>query len=357
MHNYRGQRGQAPAGRRGQWGRSRGGGRAGHIHGGGRGRGGGWGNAEAAAPRGICQHFKRYRTCRFGSDCRYSHDVPDTTSEDEDAQEAYFDWRRQLRQFVPLYGDFAVLWTDTLDLLEDGTCQEWQQSVARDLADDDIDGLTIIRRTVQLCIETKDNNLAFRVATPFLKALTHHALCGSLSVDVYVDKIYRYFGGINGETAILFLGDLARRSLSLMEPEASSPSCWEPDTICTLLLKCLLGLVRRERKALLNDDLPQLIQDLQKLVACLRVKGSFGPATAECTSCLDTMARLMESATFHLGDIDGLHPEHHGRSGPVRSTFPMDVHVPGGNHDNDNTNICRIQILPTHGEIISRHPE
>ncbi|KAJ4410034.1 hypothetical protein N0V85_004010 [Neurospora sp. IMI 360204] len=349
MHNYRGQRGQAPAGRRGQWGRTRGGGR---------GRGGGRSNTEDAAPQRVCPQYMQHRTCRYGADCRFSHDVPEFTAEEEDAHEAYLDWKRQLRQMALLTGNHSALWTDALAILEGDAYREWQQSVARDLADDDIGGLIRIRGTVQFCMDNlKDNTQAFRVATPFLKVLTHHSLCDSLSVDVYVGKIYRYFGGINGETAILFLSDLARRSLSMLEQEASPPAWWEPDTTCTLLLKCLLGLVRRERKALLNDDLPKLFQDLQKLVALLQQKVRFGPAIDRCTSCLDTMKRLMESATLLLGDPDGLLPEQRGRSGRVRLTFPMDVHVPGGSHDNDNADISKIQILPTHGEIISKHPE
>ncbi|KAK3947200.1 hypothetical protein QBC32DRAFT_355035 [Pseudoneurospora amorphoporcata] len=205
-------------------------------------------------------------------------------------------------------------------------------------------------------MDTIDNNQIFRVATPFLKVLTHHSLCDSLSVDVYAGKIYRYFGGINGETAISFLSNLGRRSISMLEQDASFPVSWQPDTTCTLLLTCLLRLVRRERKALLNDDLPKLVDDLQRFVVLLQEDESFGPAADRCTSYLDILRRLMESATLLLGDAE-FHPGARGQPGPVRSTFPMDAHIPGGNHDNDYANICSIQILPTYGEIISRHPE
>ncbi|EGO55979.1 hypothetical protein NEUTE1DRAFT_68071 [Neurospora tetrasperma FGSC 2508] len=300
----------------------------------------------------------QHRTCRYGADCKFSHDIPEFTAEEEDAHEAYLDWRRQLRQMAMHTGHYNAVWTGALAILEDDTYREWQQSVARDLADDEIGGLIKIRQTEKFCMDkVNDNSQVFRVATPFLKVLTHHSLCDSLSVDVYVGKIYRYFGGINGETAILFLSDLARRSLSMLEQEASPPAGWEPDTTCTLLLDCLLRLVRRERKALLDDNVPKLFKDLQKLVALLRQKVEFGPAIDRCTSCLDTMRRLMESATLVLGDPDEGLPERRGKSGPVRLTFPVDIHVPGGSHDNDNADITKIQILPTHGEIISKHPE
>ncbi|KAH7629493.1 hypothetical protein B0T09DRAFT_308653 [Sordaria sp. MPI-SDFR-AT-0083] len=355
MHNYRGQRGQAPVGRRPQWGRGRGGGRGGQTRGGGRSRGGGWGHADDTAPQRICTHFMQHRTCRYGADCRFSHDVPEFTAEEENAHEAYYDWRRQLRQ-TALLSNYNSLWTDALAILEDDTYREWQQSVVRDLADDEFGGLVKLRRTVKSCMDSIDNSQTFQVATPFLKVLTHHSLCDSLSVDVYAGKIYRYFGGINGETAISFLSDLSRRSISMLEKGTSFPASWQPDTTCTLLLTCLLGLVRRERKALFNDDLPKLVDDLQRFVVLLQEDGSFGPATDRCTSCLDIMRRLMDSATLLLGDAE-IHPGARGQSGPVRSTFPMDAHIPGGSHDNDNANICMIQILPTHGEIISRHPE
>ncbi|KAK3400774.1 hypothetical protein B0T20DRAFT_152956 [Sordaria brevicollis] len=196
MHNYRGQRGQASTGRRGQWGRGRGGGRGKHTRGGGRGRGSSWGNPDdAPVPQRVCPQFMQHRTCRYGPDCKFSHDVPEFTPEEEGAHEAYLDWKRQLRQRGSHAGSHCALWTGALAILDNDTYREWQQSIARDLADDDIGGLTEIRGTVRFCMDQlKDNTQALRVAIPFLKVLTHPSLCDSLSVDLYVAKIYRYFG-------------------------------------------------------------------------------------------------------------------------------------------------------------------
>ncbi|KAG4428093.1 hypothetical protein IFR05_016422 [Cadophora sp. M221] len=41
----------------------------------------------------------------------------------------------------------------------------------------------------------------------------------------------------------------------------------------------------------------------------------------------------------------------------VTSTYPRDIIVPGDRHDNDNTDITKIQILPTEMEIRSNLPE
>ncbi|KAK3400773.1 hypothetical protein B0T20DRAFT_152968 [Sordaria brevicollis] len=93
------------------------------------------------------------------------------------------------------------------------------------------------------------------------------------------------------------------------------------------------------------------------MVEHLQEAGSSGLAIDRCTSCLDTVKRLMDSATLFLSDPDEPSSGQRGRSGPIQLTFPIDAEVPGGSHDNDNADICKIQILPTHGEIISRHPE
>jgi hypothetical protein len=41
----------------------------------------------------------------------------------------------------------------------------------------------------------------------------------------------------------------------------------------------------------------------------------------------------------------------------AQSTFPMDMEIPGGRHDNDLADISEIQILPTQGEIVSDNSE
>jgi hypothetical protein len=41
----------------------------------------------------------------------------------------------------------------------------------------------------------------------------------------------------------------------------------------------------------------------------------------------------------------------------VKSTYPQQIIVPGGHHDNGNIDIAKIKILPTEDEIRRDHPE
>ncbi|KAJ6125980.1 hypothetical protein N7471_010473 [Penicillium samsonianum] len=68
------------------------------------------------------------------------------------------------------------------------------------------------------------------------------------------------------------------------------------------------------------------------------------------------MQNLITSANHNLVTPKA-HQENPKKTGSVMSSFPMDMQIPGGRHDNDLAEISQVQILPTHGEIVSGNSE
>ncbi|KAJ6127868.1 hypothetical protein N7471_009085 [Penicillium samsonianum] len=71
---------------------------------------------------------------------------------------------------------------------------------------------------------------------------------------------------------------------------------------------------------------------------------------------LEVMQSLIISANRNLV-IPRAHEENSQKTGSVLLSFPMDMQIPGGRHDNDLAETSRIQIFPIHGEIDSGNSE
>jgi hypothetical protein len=240
------------------------------------------------------------------------------------------------------------MWTLAIRIMNSSN-RELHQSVARDLADDDIGGPGFIKTTVRLCGTLQIDEDCLSVARAFLQTITHPSLLRCLSVDTFVGTIYRMVSGGNGDQGIAFFSNLNRRLSEATE---------SPQEFLALVVLSLYELIRRERKCLLNDDMPALLGALETKAAQLR---SSSPNAAETISDLDTstvqidmMKSMLDSARGRLVTNDPADVASATRGvNTIQSTFPTAVTVPGGNHDNDSADITKIQIFPTLDEIMS----
>ncbi|KAK0624972.1 hypothetical protein B0T17DRAFT_639113 [Bombardia bombarda] len=298
-------------------------------------------------------------TCNYGYNCRYSHELPNTDDKENGLQgaEIYADWRQSLRLVRSVFSTSSDLWTRAIMVLETD-CREWQQSLARDLVDDGYDGLKAVKQTIRASMDQGDDVRCLRSAEPFLKVITHPSLLHSLSVDTYLGTIYRFLGGINGEQGIAFLANISRRLTAVFQTKNDHFTSAELIELFSLTVVALHELLHRERKALFDDTLQKLFDTLMALHSQLQ-QASPAPELSIVFIQLDSLRRMASGAPQLQSQATtawaSMHTGSYSRH--ARSTFPMDVTAPGGNHDNDFPSISRIQILPTLDEIASEYPE
>ncbi|KAL2142872.1 hypothetical protein VTI28DRAFT_640 [Corynascus sepedonium] len=173
-------------------------------------------------------------------------------------------------------------------------------------------------------------------------------MLSSLSIDSFVGIIYRVLGGSNGGQGIPFFSDMSRRL---------SDHSQSPRSLLSLVVSSLHELFRRERKALLNDDLPDLLDALRhkaEQLANLTHDAETDPADLDGVSIrINMISKMMDGVRGVVSNDQSFGAMTAGNSGTVRSTFPLEVVIPGGNHDNDFADITKIQIFPTFGEVMS----
>ncbi|KAJ6004573.1 hypothetical protein N7522_006218, partial [Penicillium canescens] len=231
-----------------------------------------------------------------------------STTHDLDARNQYFDWKRLLRKQISGSGysrreheEIVQFWNGALEILESDS-RENHQFLAKDLVDDNLHGYDFILATADA-----DNPEGVRpfpaYNEPFLKVITHTSLLNCLSIDSFVGTLYTSFG------------------------------------------------VRRAR---FHDEIPALL-DLIREVGSQITETCSKADIDGLESRIEVMQSLIASANRSLF-TPRVHEENL-QSGSALSSFPLDMQTPGGRHDNDLAEISQVQILPTHGEIVSGNSE
>ncbi|KAF2176077.1 hypothetical protein K469DRAFT_38444 [Zopfia rhizophila CBS 207.26] len=114
-------------------------------------RGGRGGSGRHRTDQGMCRYFQQTGSCRFGSTCRFSHELSEgggersskerppraeETPKQQRAKADYSSWKRIIK--TPLLPNdkrtVKQLWNGALTILNDDE-REWKQMVPRDLDD------------------------------------------------------------------------------------------------------------------------------------------------------------------------------------------------------------------------------
>jgi hypothetical protein len=130
----------------------------------------------------------------------------------------------------------------------------------------------------------------------------------------------------------------------------------ESSGLFALITLSLYELLRRERKCLLNDDLPELLDALQDKTAQFKEAASTSDLDTA-TIQLDMIRRMVDGARGRLAENAPDKASIAKPANTIHSTFPLKVVIPGGKHDNDFADVTKIQIFPTFGEVTSELPE
>jgi hypothetical protein len=275
------------------------------------------------------------------------------------APNPYLNWKRLLRNGIQGSGysqtehdEIFQFWNGALKILESDNSGN-HQFLVKDLVDDNLHGLDFILATADA-----DNPEGIRripaYHDPFLKVITHTSLLNCLSVDTFVGTLYTTFGGTNGDRAIRYLRSVCRNLMNKGADASESAPVTSLEMV-KLLLNALYQLLSRVTRARLHDELPGLLDLTSKLV--LEMTETCSNADLDgLEGRLDVIRSLITSASRALVKTRG--PEEASRTAELAlSSFPMDMQIPGGRHDNDFAEISRVLILPTHQEIVSSDSE
>ena len=342
--------------------------REGSGRGGGRGGRGGR-NGRGDRGRRPCRDYQQTGQCRFGDQCRFSHDLAgsdneglsrdasgrlEETPEQQRAKEDYSSWKRLIKQ-EPRSNDINTvrsLWTKALMILE-GSERDWKHLLPRDLDDDEYYGREHIHSLLGMVAHAHGHAIFIELATPFLRVITHVAFLDCLSVDTFVGGLYNFISGSNGSRAIPFfqrlMAALVEYSLQANEP---AESLLEKTAIPASI--ALRELLRREQRAMFHDDLPDLVASMENFAAVVGLDAN------DMTFLI--MQNTMREVQGMVARARGLIQEDDKvQAGGVTatvtsSTYPRDAIIPGGHHDNDKADMTRIEVLPTEEEIRSDHP-
>ncbi|KAK5661069.1 hypothetical protein OQA88_10959 [Cercophora sp. LCS_1] len=275
-----------------------------------------------------------------------------TTPDQEEERDQYYRWKSSLRDAGSLLGTpmhISNPWAQALSVLN-GNSREWHQRLVRDLVDaseSDVrttNGLELLHATLR----TKPNfqtSVHLQHTLDFLRVITHASILDCLSIETYVGTLYNIIGGVNGDRAISFFtgicDGLVEHSTYNKDPKMTSVCLGE-------MLNAMYELLRREKRATLNPDLPTLLDRFGELLGLLGVSS---PHDVQIHS--DRISRLRRIADLSNDRlVKGNTQDGQGTSGLLEGqVFPHNIPFPNGRHDNDHRDISQISIMPTPGEI------
>lgn len=335
-----------------------------------RGRGRGSGEKGPGNPNrsdGICWSFQKTGNCSHGSRCRFSHEVsntdevfqqprsrPEETLDQQEARNTYSSWKYLIKSH-PRSNDIRtieMLWQGALKIL-DGEDRDNKQMVPQDLENDNFFGREHIRVLLGMTTHTNGAGTYVRLVQPFLDVMTHQALLDCLSIDTCVGNLYNFISGSNGSRAIPFFQSLMTNLLEI-HYSSNQTSTDEIERTLIAISTCLRELLRRERHALFHDDLPNVVTSLENSVAIIGVDRN-SAAFAIIPSRIQEIQGMIARAKGLLHQEDQQQVD--GVSTAVVSTYPREIILPQGRHDNDQMDIISIRILPTEEEIRSEAVE
>ena len=230
--------------------------------------------------------------------------------------------------------------------------QDWKQTLPKDLDNgNEYHGRYHIRALMSKRAQSNQYDTLIETSRSFLLVMTHTAMVDCLSVDTYVGSLYNFMSGANGTRAIPFFQHICEIIVSARAETIPTILQERLDSTLTALLNALTEILRRESRARYNDDLPELIDLLETTAQLISEDGPTVTSNIVTSRVGDLRAVMARACGLLSKEIDvGL--EEHSAS-VLRSTYPHDIVMPGGRHDNDEADITQINIFPTRAEIMS----
>lgn len=229
--------------------------------------------------------------------------------------------------------------------------RDWKQNLPKDLDDgDEYKGRHHIRALLAQRARAGQYDRFIHTSRSFLLVITHTAIVDCLSVDTYVGSLYNFISGASGTRAIPYFQHLCEiLAAARVDPVRGTPLCVLDSTLIALAT-AISEVLRREPRARFNDDLPDLVSSLEAAAKLITEEESILSSDIVINKA-GNIREVVHRACGLICETD-TDPESHLTS-VLLSTYPRDIDTPGGRHDNDKTDITKINIFPTQGEILS----
>jgi hypothetical protein len=299
----------------------------------------------------MCRYFQQTGLCRFGSTCKFSHDLllggvgerlskerpsrAEETPAQQLAKADYNSWKRIIK-YPPRLNDERMveqLWDGALEILN-GDEREWKQMVPRDLDDEEYYGRQHIQTILTLRTRFGDYDTFIRLSQAFLLVITHSSFLDCLSVDTFVGGLYNFISGTNGNRAVPFFQHLCDTLVNAHVDTVSLDTVIFETTLVAMST-ALRELLRRESRARFNDDLPALIESLKNTVHI--INGERSQASAIVFRQIDEIGAIVDRAKGLLVQEEEQHEAFSAIT--VTSTYPRNLVIPRDRHDNDKADI------------------
>ena len=257
----------------------------------------------------------------------------------------YAAWKRILRS-APKPNDGRV-WSSALKIL-DSEDKNHRHNLPKDLVDPDHEqGFHHIREILSMNVNSTSSAKLDEVIQPFLLVITHRALLDCISLDTYVGDLYSFISGHNGSKAIPFFQEIINK--------VAAKHAQKPEGLVVSIAMALREILRRTPRALFNDQLPELVRSLSTVFETAGMSDTSGDYRIV-NHLVNEFQRLLDRPN-DVQASDFSRPGGRRMQPFPESTYPRDLQLPGGRHNNDKADITNIKIAPTEDEIRSEKPE
>ncbi|KAI0118538.1 hypothetical protein F4776DRAFT_258264 [Hypoxylon sp. NC0597] len=325
-----------------------------------------------------CNLFLRNGRCKYGDQCKFSHDSPASSvfssqpshkgnqARQGPVEDRLREWKRLLNQgssnsrstrsTIMTRQACDRFFKLALELMggDVGASQETIKLMAQN------DGLGFIKNLIDRDIlEATDRpsrvHLWQNQIQPMFQILTHTRVIDSNVLEQEVAAICNFIQGIGGRRMRILFDFI----LDLLKAPATMSAAKDDEygiSACELSLSVLATMIDCNTSNIVNDNFGQIVERFVPIVeAASHSPNEFSKLQAQ---------KSLQYLRRRLGVGDALAEAKEGKKVPVtRAEFVLKRDLPGRlsadgpRHDNDHEDICDIRILPTREEITSKRSE
>jgi hypothetical protein len=245
------------------------------------------------------------------------------------------------------------LWSSALTILE-GDYRAGKQMLPQDLDNEEYYGRQHIGTLLTMQCKNGGEEMFLDLARPFLLVLTHSSFLGCLSADTSVGALYNFISGTNGTRAVPFFQRLCEILSDILKKSTFHILVEHLEEILVATSVALCEVLKREQRARFNEDLPELVDRLEHVASQVLARGSNGVIQSVFNQVVQ-MRGMIARAKGLLAEDE---PQKNSVfTTAITSTYPRQIKIPHGHHDNDKADITQIKIFPTLDEIMSIETE